>query len=98
MAPPFSWVFFVQADGLWDLPLAFLLVRSGRRLSGAVSVLYRSPSILSGQVCNQRCPLSQGELLGAHALINPCGRERRNDFLFSRSEERRVGKECRSRW
>src|SRR5260370_42148730 len=31
-------------------------------------------------------------------LLSPCGRARQCRIFITRSEERRVGKECRSRW
>ena len=42
-------------------------------------------------------PTSSLQTVRIH-VIDRCLKDKYNDYTFERSEERRVGKECRSRW
>ena len=60
-----------------------------------VKVDFLRSALLIIDVQNDFCPGGKLGIDNADQVIEPLNRL---SFLFARSEERRVGKECRSRW
>ena len=64
-----------------------------------VSITFTIPSVLNGGTGEKKTNLDAGTLKDAFAKISETmGDDFKRRVLNERSEERRVGKECRSRW
>src|SRR5579871_4388778 len=71
-------------------------VNAGGMLRHRASLHYPKGSPVAGTIEIEASLNVRGEVTDAHVTSGP--EELRKEALTSRSEERRVGKECRSRW
>src|SRR5207249_7060625 len=84
----------VLVVGTNDAAVNFFFFSSRRRHT-------RSKRDWSSDVCSSdlHAPFSVAEVFGSvRSMILPIAEEKRLEVRLVRSEERRVGKECRSRW
>src|ERR1039458_10879635 len=83
------------SGGIEDLAVEFGKELFVQRLHGAMQICFR---YYEAEIQQRRSLRNHANIDAVERAKNAHGHARRVAYIITRSEERRVGKECRSRW